>query len=220
MGIIERREREKKQRQDAIIDAAEKVFFSKGVDTATMDDVAEAAELSKGTLYLYFKSKEELYLAITKRALEILTDMFSEATKKQERGIDKVQAIGRAYITFSKKFPDYFNSMIYFESHIKDLNGKGSSAQACDLQGEKALGVLVEALQIGIEDESIRSEIDPLKVAVILWGQSTGILQLISIKGKHMKEHHDLFGFKNLDDLIDHSFKLTRYSLEKKSKGD
>ena len=69
MGITERREREKEQRHNDIIDAAEKVFFSRGLEHATMDNVAVEAELSKGTLYLYFKSKEELYLAILLRSL-------------------------------------------------------------------------------------------------------------------------------------------------------
>jgi TetR/AcrR family transcriptional regulator len=50
MGITERKEREKEQRRNAIIDAAEKIFFTKGMDNSTMDDVAEEAELSKGTL--------------------------------------------------------------------------------------------------------------------------------------------------------------------------
>ena len=61
MGIAERKEREKEQRRKAILDAAEKVFFEKGLKYSTMDDVAEEAELSKGTLYLYFKNKEELF---------------------------------------------------------------------------------------------------------------------------------------------------------------
>ena len=58
MGIQERKEREKLQRREDIIDAAEKVFFKKDLDSATMDDVANEAELSKGTLYIYFKSKK------------------------------------------------------------------------------------------------------------------------------------------------------------------
>ena len=52
MGIAERREREREQRRNTILDAAETVFFSKGINLATMDEVAEEAELSKGTLYL------------------------------------------------------------------------------------------------------------------------------------------------------------------------
>ena len=45
MGVIERREREREQRRNDIIDAAEKVFFSKGRDKTSMDDIAREAEL-------------------------------------------------------------------------------------------------------------------------------------------------------------------------------
>ena len=58
MGIAERREREKQQRWNDILDAAESVFFDKGYNHAKMDDVAEKAELSKGTLYLILKAKK------------------------------------------------------------------------------------------------------------------------------------------------------------------
>ena len=81
MGIAERREREKQRRRNDILDAAEHVFFEKGLKSATMDEVAEEAELSKGTLYLYFKSKEDLYLGITERALTVLKQMFQQHTQ-------------------------------------------------------------------------------------------------------------------------------------------
>ena len=53
MGILERKKREKQMRRDAIIRAAEAVFFEKGVRAATLEEVAERAEVSKGTIYLY-----------------------------------------------------------------------------------------------------------------------------------------------------------------------
>ena len=72
MGVAERREREKEQRRQAILDAAEHLFFKKGVEDTTMDDVAEAAEFSKGTLYLYFKNREDIYHGIYHRGMEVL----------------------------------------------------------------------------------------------------------------------------------------------------
>jgi AraC-like DNA-binding protein len=53
-GNSERKEREREQRRNSIIDAAEKIFFTKGIAGATMDDVAAEAELSKGTLLSVF----------------------------------------------------------------------------------------------------------------------------------------------------------------------
>ena len=69
MGTLDRRKREKDKRRNRIIGAAEKVLFAKGYQAATMDDVATEAELGKGTLYLYFKNKEELIIALLVRLL-------------------------------------------------------------------------------------------------------------------------------------------------------
>ena len=210
MGIAERRERERGQRRNAIIDSAESVFFSKGLDAATMDDVAERAELSKGTLYLYFKSKEDLYLAIHLRGNRILKRMFQNAVELHQIGLNKVRAIGQAYFEFYRKYPDYFNAMIYYESHHIDHSDENSTAMECLFEGKAILEVVVDALVFGIKDGSIRPGIDPVKTAVILWGQSTGMIQIAALK-KDILE----YGFQINDaELIEYSFELIRKSLE------
>ena len=78
MGIHERKEREKERRREEILDAAQRVFVEKGLTTATVDDIAMAAELSKGTLYLYFESKEDIYVALMMRGLRLLYSVFNE----------------------------------------------------------------------------------------------------------------------------------------------
>ena len=110
MGISERKEREKQQRRNDIIDTAEKLFFSNGFENTTMDQVAEDAELSKGTLYLYFKNKDDIFEAISARGANLLADMFFEALKKGNTGLEKTRAIGEAYRTFFQKHHDYYNS--------------------------------------------------------------------------------------------------------------
>jgi len=78
MGIAERKERERQKRRAEIVKAAEQVFFTRGFEKSTMDDIAERAELSKGTLYLYFKSKEELLFLIQFRTFDSLCDQLKE----------------------------------------------------------------------------------------------------------------------------------------------
>ena len=58
------------ERKDQILNAAEEVFNQKGLDNARMDDIAEETGLSKGTLYLYFKSKDDLIAAILDRIFQ------------------------------------------------------------------------------------------------------------------------------------------------------
>ena len=211
MGIVERREREKEQRRNDIIDAAERIFFSKGRVLATMDDVAEEAELSKGTLYLYFKNKEELYLAINLRGLKILTNLFEEALTRHKTGIEKIEAIGQAYLQFYREYPDYFNALLYFESQEMAPEAQQSTACECHDYGEMALGLVAKALQSGIDDGTIRPDIDPIKTATVLWGQTSGLIQLIALKGDHLQRHHGI----NIDEIIMSAFELIRYALKK-----
>lgn len=211
MGITERKKREKKQRRNDIIDAAERVFFSKGISNATMDDVAETAELSKGTLYLYFKSKEELYLAVNLRGLEILESLFKEAAGEHRIGLKKVHAIGRAYHRFYKEYPDYFNALLFYDSHAIDSPLKDTVLGEVEYIGRQCLQILVESINTGIADRSIRPDIDPMKTATILWGLTTGIIQLIATKGEHLKNQHGL----RAGELVDDAFALIEKALQK-----
>ena len=70
MGIKSRRLREKTYRINEISAAAKKIFFEKGYKHATIDEIAAGAELSKGTIFLYFKTKDELYISLMMPALE------------------------------------------------------------------------------------------------------------------------------------------------------
>jgi len=213
LTIAERKEREKQQRREEIIDAAEKVFFSKGIDQSTMDDVAQAAELSKGTLYLYFKSKSDLYLAINLRGLAILEDLFKKALIDKDKGLQQVEAIGRAYHYFYQEYNNYFNALLYYELQVFNESNDNTVMQACDCQGHKSLEVLIDAIQNGIADRSIQPDIDPLKTATVLWGHVTGILQLISSKGNHLEKDHKM----NMDEIVEYSFKMLVSGLKNRS---
>ena len=211
MGIAERREREKEKRKNDIGNAAERVFFEKGHENATMDDVANEAELSKGTLYLYFKNKEDLYLAIHLRGNKILHSLFMKAVKNKKTGIEKTRSVGKAYVEFFKKYPNYFNAMLYYESHDFDFADQDSVAAECLIEGKATLELLIESIVIGIKDGSIRSDIDPVKTALNLWGQTTGVLQIASLKEKIVLAQH--FSI-SAQDVIDYNFDLIYHALK------
>jgi len=200
MGIAERKQREKEQRRNEIITAAEKVFFSKGLVNATIDEIAEEAELSKGTIYLYFKSKEDLYLAIHLRGQEILEQMFEEAIERQQTGFGKIRAIGEAYFSFFIMYPDYFNALTYYETRDLPYDDDDSLSAMCLQKAMQINELLCRVLRLGIADGSIRSDIDPFQVSLILWGQTTGLIQFTSLKGELLRRkfsvtQKDLFSY-------------------------
>jgi AcrR family transcriptional regulator len=209
MGTAARREREKEERRRSILDAAERVFFSKGIKDASMDEIAEAAEVSKGTLYLYFSSKEEIYLGINHRALKILKAMFEAVMAMGGVGIEKIRDIGRAYYEFSQKFPDYFEAMMHFDAEVTKLEEAGPVGLECHKEGVAVLGLVAEAIRTGIADGSIRSDLDPMKTAILLWAQTDGVIRVVARKCEHIKE------FENIDlhSLIEDSFTFIYGSL-------
>ena len=93
MGVAERRLREKENRRVAIMDAAERVFFASGIETATMDDVAEAAELSKGLLYFYFKNKDDVLITIFEEGIGRLLTILREVAESDEPFENRVTRI-------------------------------------------------------------------------------------------------------------------------------
>jgi AcrR family transcriptional regulator len=72
VAVAERREREREARREAILDAAEELTAEVGYEALRMDAVAVAAELSKGTLYLYFANKEALCAGVATRLIDRL----------------------------------------------------------------------------------------------------------------------------------------------------
>lgn len=80
------------ERKNQIMNAAEQVFTQKGIDEARMDDIAEQTGLSKGTLYLYFKSKDELMIAILDR---IFLGAFQQLEARRNDESSATEAINR-----------------------------------------------------------------------------------------------------------------------------
>lgn len=181
MGISERKEREREQRRSDIIDAAERIIFSKHLDSSTMDEIAEEAELSKGTLYLYFRNKTELYLAIQDRGLSMLSQRFHEvlgASTKRD-GLHTVRALGKAYFEFSLSYPNYFNADVYGRSQefLDEVRALDMN-QVIETKRMKLMSYFSKALQAGIDDGTIRSELDPDRTALQLYAAFHGIIQV------------------------------------------
>jgi TetR/AcrR family transcriptional regulator len=180
--IAERRVEEKERRRAEIVDAAEKLYAEKGWDSVTMDQVAKAARLSRALLYVYFRDRDELQFAIGERALEMLRTRFLEAVAEHRRGLDQVEAIGRAYMTYAQDFPHYFDVCARFQAHSMSAD-PGSNEGACAVAGDAAISVVVEAIRTGIADGSIRDDIgDPMLYAVTLWAFTHGVIQLAMAK--------------------------------------
>lgn len=179
MSLVDRKEREKDQRRNYILNAAEKLFFSKGYDNVSMNDIANAVELSKATLYLYFKDKESLFFAIVLRGARILNTIYIERSKLDTTGIKKIKAMGQGFAEFTKRYPDYFRMLCYSGSERFSAADNDDAKEILELVS-KNIELISEAFKEGMEDGTVRNDLDPLEVAIYLCATRLSILNLDS----------------------------------------
>lgn len=212
MGVTERKEKEKQQRIDLILKAAEKVFIIKGLEHATVSDVAELAELGKGTLYLYFTNKDDILFALTNKAIEELHKEFQKAIIKPKTAIDKLRSLGWAYMDFCKKYPLKYQLINFYRvqplkpEHEKEI----PNFFKCHEISQKLFELMVQVIVKGQDAKTISKHIDPFQTALVLWGTSTGIYQLLYTMGDHLQEDHGISSKKMADlyfQLIENSLK-------------
>jgi len=211
MTRAERREREREQRRNDIIEAAERFFFSKKYDNVSMDDIAEATELNKATLYLYFKNKDSLYATVVLRGARILNNMVMSGVEESRTGVNKLWAIWYAYFDFAKQYPEYLRLYNFFFSGRFDVENTmdlGKVIHAHFVQGLMDLGELANlaygeqvrelmelkvamftavkcAIASGIEEGGFRSDIDPTEAAALFMLLMEGIPKMgAEIKGE------------------------------------
>jgi len=181
LGISERRERERKKRRNEIIDAAERVVFSEGFEHATMDAVAQEAELSKATIYLYFKSKEDLYFAIFMRGQERLFNMVDDALQRLRSTQKKLEAFLKTVVDFQKKYPDYFNAFYYFLTHRIEVSEDSEDRKKNEEMDRIYLGKWMDLIKRGKEEGLIRHNLRAVDSVLLIWMQLVGFLKIYSI---------------------------------------
>ena len=176
MGTLERKARERINRENMILDAAEEVFFSRGFDKSTMDDVANNAELSKGSLYNYFKNKNELCIGIVGRSFRLLIEYMEKSLVENTSGLDKISGSAKAFMLFKQENPEYYCALQSYQQHSggcgidsKFLNS--SMDENCHING-----LMVNFIKEGITDGSINESVIPEKAAGALWGEFNGML--------------------------------------------
>lgn len=172
-----KRAKEKQERHDEILDAAEQTFFDKGYEQTSMDDIARAAQLSRALLYVYFKDKAAIMRGVMLRAAQSLQRRFELALAAGTTGVAQIEGIGHAYHAFSVDEANYFDvltSMATFpgpdESDLQLL--------ALDHCRECVNDLMVRALQNGIRDGTLSESYinDPLQTAFYLQGSLHGVI--------------------------------------------
>ena len=176
MGIQERKEREKERRRQQIIVAAKRVFSEKGFNKATMEDIAKEAELSPGTLYLYFKNKEELYASLSLRILQYLHIRVTHVNKEADLSPDqKLSALMEAMYDVYDFDPLIIINMFHLQSSETLKNLSDTLLEEIKDLSQKSIGAIAKIFQEGM-DSGIYINRHPVALADIFWAMFSGVV--------------------------------------------
>jgi TetR/AcrR family transcriptional regulator len=175
-----RREREKEERRQSILRAAREVFFRDGFHRATVDDVAERAEVSKGTVYLYFESKETILARLLLEGLDELLEELERAYAAAEplAADERLRQLGRAYLRFFEEKPEYFQLLMATDRGRFQDSVAPETYQEVLSASLEGLDWVVRTIQQGI-DEGVFHRCDVRPAASILWATLNGVLELM-----------------------------------------
>ncbi len=170
MTVAERRLREKDQRRDNTIIAASKLFYSKGYENVSMDEIAREAELGKTTLYNYFKDKESLLFAVIIQGSKIFRALLTEEEERMQNAGIMVGGLKNAWVRFALEYPEYAQSRVYFRAGTSDLmNNEIMNNDATEIfESSKEFfekGIL--EINNGIENGIYKSDLDPVVVIAL-----------------------------------------------------
>jgi len=198
MGIQERKKRERERRRQQIAVAAKKIFSVKGFNKTTMEDIAREAELSAGTLYLYYKNKNELFASLSLRVLKYMNIRLEKVTKEPDQSPEQmVMSLKGAFFDVYEFDPLIVINIFHLQSSeiLKNLSPEL-------LSQIKALSQSSIAIISGIFKEGIAQNkfIDrhPVALADIIWGIFSGIVlweeskRIIDDKKEYLKQTLDI----------------------------
>ncbi|MBI1860637.1 MAG: TetR/AcrR family transcriptional regulator [Deltaproteobacteria bacterium] len=189
MGVKERKQREKRQRSNDILEAARSVFETKGFLNTTLADVAKEAEISVGLIYRYFQSKEDIFASLALKGAEQFDGHIVDILKRASSGRKKMgpekllSELSDAFFAFYGPYGEYFDMLIYTHKGMKNVQIHGTTLTRLMVVTlgtlDKIKEYILKTPQFKAQDEE-----EALGVVFLLWGILLGCHKLFDNSGR------------------------------------
>jgi AcrR family transcriptional regulator len=181
MGVKERREREKSETRDKILDAARELFVTEGFEGVSMRKVAEKIEYSPTAIYVHFADKNELFRELCHQDYARLAEVFQSSVMSTDP-IERLKQIGAIYIDFGTRYPNHYKFMFMtphpgheFDDTDREMHGNPE---------KDAYAFLKWAVQEAIGAGRLREDMqDAELISQTLWASVHGVISLDIAKG-------------------------------------
>jgi len=198
MGTRERREREKEELKQKILNSARELFTEDGYKNVTMRKIADKIEYSLPTIYEHFKNKAEILLAIYYQSGQILFETLKSIYERDISPLEKIEAMGWAYISVGLENRDLYELTFLTNSIRAESDNKSQLCEIHDSPTFKAYELLVQAVK-DAKEKGYFSGRDVLLISQTMWAGLHGLVSLIITNSE--------FPFVNQEQLINNMLK-------------
>jgi len=188
MGIRDRKERERKERIKLILESARKAIIKKGYSSTTIEEVAAEAEVSTATIYLYFKSKDDLFMALAVEGLEFIGKELAEIESKNNRTfIEDIDAVWNVFVRAHQKHREGF-FIILISQQFGILNSISSEQrEIINSLGRDIYNKIREIMEKHIRSGEI-IDIESKAIPDLIWGMFAAAVQVSESKTVRSKK--------------------------------
>jgi AcrR family transcriptional regulator len=197
MGIAERKERERGEMRDLILQAAQKLFLENGYEKTSIRGIADAIEYSPATIYLYYKDKNELLLALHVVAFQKMIEEFLIVTTVKDP-FERLVALGQQYIKFALENPELYDLMFIMQAPMEALACK---EEVWD-DGKKSFEFLESVIRDCVAAGYVKPDRDVETVSMTIWSYMHGLITI------YLKKRMDMFGDERQMERMQQSFLL------------
>lgn len=201
MGVKERKERDRQEMRDTILQSAHQLFVDKGFEDVSIRNIAEAIEYSPATIYLYFKDKNEIFYALHAEAFKIFNEYMFTLAEIQDP-FTRLMKMGERYMEFTFKYPKYYDIMFIMQAPMNcDINSeewKMGEAAHCQLEN------LVKECQDS--GHFIGKEYKPL--SFLIWSTMHGMCSLA------LRDRMKIYVEEERSKMLEKSFTMFKQILE------
>ena len=187
MGLLERRGKEKDSRKKLILKSARTLFFKKGFNNVTVDEIAKSSELGKGSIYLYFNSKEEIYAQILLNDIEDFNQQVFVLLNKKKIAADLLVEFSEIYVDFFFNDGELFRILMTYMLQPAKMNLTEKLNSQILTANARSIDVIGKILQLGVSSKEFPANINLKQNQNAIWGLLNGIISLYIFSGLQIK---------------------------------